>query len=353
MRKLSFRMRNGEMKPIGLGFFDIIRDGHLPIDLFYLILGRDFRGPTVQSFARCVANNLQLMLVGLGYTPAQHQTAFWAMFSPDNASRLERLLGPRVTQAAFATNVLEAAADADYAETVRFMLQNLPALHAGMALPNAALMGSIGVVRELLASGMADPREYDNSAIRIATIHNQVAIVELMLADPRVDPRARDNEAIRMSACHGYDAIVRMLLDDGRANPAAKNSFALFLAGQNGHSESAAMLLRDGRADPVLCNALAACLFHRDNDHVLRIVLADPRVNPADQGSLALRRAIMYGHIRSLRLLLEDGRSRLEDLDQDLMEGARVRHPRVIDILNAHMREPGDAKQLRLFGQIK
>ena len=74
-------------------------------------------------------------------------------------------------------------------------------------------------------------------------------MVRLLLADPRVRlaPSADDNEAIRWASGNGHADVVRLLLADSRVDPNARDNEAIRCASQYGHADVVRLLLADPR----------------------------------------------------------------------------------------------------------
>jgi ankyrin repeat protein len=63
------------------------------------------------------------------------------------------------------------------------------------------------------------------------------------------DPSARNEEALLKSCYHNYFESVKMLLKDPRVNPAHNGQAAFTIAAQRGHHRIVKLLLKDGRID--------------------------------------------------------------------------------------------------------
>jgi hypothetical protein len=72
----------------------------------------------------------------------------------------------------------------------------------------------------------------------------RVVVLLVLLQDSRVDPTACDNYAIRMASRRGHVEVVRVLMRDPRVNPAARNC-AFRDALEKGQVEVAKVLLED------------------------------------------------------------------------------------------------------------
>ena len=118
-------------------------------------------------------------------------------------------------------------------------------------------------------------------------------------------PHANDNKAIRIASEHGNADLVRLLLADPRVDPTAHNNEAIRAASHNGYTYVVKLLLDDGRADPAAFNNGAI----RDASHngyidVVRLLLTDPRVDPTAADNDAIRGA----RTEIVTLLLKDPR---------------------------------------------
>ena len=77
---------------------------------------------------------------------------------------------------------------------------------------------------------------------------------------------------------NGHYNVVKLLLEDKRVNPADNNNWAINLASENGHF------------------------------NIIKLLLRDKRVNPVDENNLAIQWASEYGHYNIIKLLLGDNR---------------------------------------------
>ncbi len=103
----------------------------------------------------------------------------------------------------------------------------------------------------------------------------------------------------------GHIEVVRLLLQDPRVNPAAGNNSAISGASKNGHVEVVKFLLQDPRVDPRAndnCAILAAS--GKGYAKVVQLLLHDGRADP----DWAVVCASQYGHSEVVKLLLQDNR---------------------------------------------
>jgi hypothetical protein len=87
------------------------------------------------------------------------------------------------------------------------------------------------------------------------------------------------------------------------------------------------LLLADPRVDPsVQNNQLIINAAQTGKSKIAKLLLADPRVNPADQNNQAIIKAAIWSHMEIVKLLLED-----ERIDQS------IRHdPILLETFSVH-----------------
>lgn len=130
----------------------------------------------------------------------------------------------------------------------------------------------------------------------IAIRQNKITRIERLIREG-ADPGANNNVAIRIAAGHGHFEIVRLLLADPRVDPAANDNKAIKFA-INGHL------------------AQNACF------EVVRLLLADPRVDPSVQNNFLIRIAVERAHTDVVRLLLADPRVNSTAIDNGAIKQA-------------------------------
>jgi hypothetical protein len=87
------------------------------------------------------------------------------------------------------------------------------------------------------------------------------------------------NKILQLASQKGNTLIVKLMLADTRVNPAIYNNNAISLAAHNSHLKIVELLCKDPRVDPSdNCNiALQVSLFY-NNKKIIKILLSDPRV---------------------------------------------------------------------------
>jgi|SRR5579884_912117 len=109
----------------------------------------------------------------------------------------------------------------------------------------------------------------------------------------------------------GATKVVRLLLGDARVNPADRNNLAIRWAAEQGHLEVVRLLLGDARVNPAAGNNMAIrWAASKGQEEVVRLLLGDARVNPADENNEAIIRAAENGHDAVVKLLETDPRVR-------------------------------------------
>ena len=111
-------------------------------------------------------------------------------------------------------------------------------------------------------------------------------------------------------ACQmGHIDIVRILLADPRVDPSDYDNFAIRKASQYGRFEVVKLLLADPRVDPTVYDNKAIRWASRYGRlEVVDLLLADSRVDPSDYDNKAIRWASANGHFEIVKLLLADPR---------------------------------------------
>jgi hypothetical protein len=117
-------------------------------------------------------------------------------------------------------------------------------------------------------------------------------------------------DAALHGACkNGHSAVVKLLLADARVDPAARDNQAIQLVSQNGHATVVELLLADPRVGPAAGdNDSIRLASHNGHATVVRRLLADPRVDPAADDNKAIRFASQNGHVTVVELLMADPR---------------------------------------------
>ena len=189
------------------------------------------------------------------------------------------------------------------------------------ALYWAALRGHSRCVSLLLGEGRCDPEISDrnlSSPLAVAALAGHLEVVKLLLADDRVDPAHRDakgDTALLLAASKGHVQIVQDLLDDGRVNPNT---------------------LSDSGWTPLVVAALHG--YHE----VVALLLAHPHIlvcseESCPNGRTAFYVATMRGHDLTMRMLLNDGRSKVNLLYNNewtpLMAAAKNGHLETVKLL--------------------
>ena len=117
--------------------------------------------------------------------------------------------------------------------------------------------------------------------------------------------------------------MLRNLLTDIHINPAENNNEVLQWACGYGNGDAIRLLLADHRVDPTMNNndtLRSACEHGHVN--VVCILLADGRVDPASNRNDPIRQACFYGHTDVVRILLTDPRVDPSDYNNDAIRWA-------------------------------
>ena len=118
-----------------------------------------------------------------------------------------------------------------------------------------------------------------------------------------------------LTACDlGYDEIVKILLADRRIDPTIEEQRPLVVACTKGHTKVVELLLADSRVDPTINEQYAMdVVCELGHTEIVKLFLHDRRIDPTYDNFSALDRACADGHIAIVRLLLEDTRMKREN----------------------------------------
>jgi hypothetical protein len=133
--------------------------------------------------------------------------------------------------------------------------------------------------------------------------------VKEALDDPELNSPL-PGEILDAASVYGRADVVKLLLADPRVDPAADDNAAILSASYNGHVSVVKLLLADSRADPrsPLGSATSGATSG-GHASVVKLLLADPRVDPSvGQPVPPLQHASELGHIKIVRMFLADPR---------------------------------------------
>ncbi|KAJ3029080.1 UNVERIFIED_CONTAM: hypothetical protein HDU68_000207 [Siphonaria sp. JEL0065] len=141
------------------------------------------------------------------------------------------------------------------------------------------------------------------------------------LLERAVDITTQANRLFRWSSRAGYLDVVKLLLAHPDVDPADDDNYAIKTASETGETEVVRLLLADSRVDPTAENDISlqyACDFARVD--VVKMLLADKRVDPSANEEYCLIRSCTLGHLEILDSLLKAG------VDATFEENNALRH---------------------------
>ena len=148
-----------------------------------------------------------------------------------------------------------------------------------------------------------------------------------------IDLGARSNYAIREASELGHYHEVKLLLQDPKVDPAADDNRAIRNASHFEHLAVVGILLQDPRVNPAACNNDAFRYASYDGHlAVVELLLQDPRVDPAEQDNWAIRFASQNGHLAVVQLLLYDTRVDPTASNNESLRNASIRN--LVEICN-------------------
>jgi len=122
-----------------------------------------------------------------------------------------------------------------------------------------------------------------------------------------VIPVARSiNRSFFNTISHNDIKGLKILLNNPKINPADANNYAIRYAAENGQTEIVKLLLSDDRVDPS-ADDNEAIRYAAKNGHteIVKILLQDDRVNPSSRDNYAIRHAARNGHSEIVKILLK------------------------------------------------
>jgi hypothetical protein len=158
--------------------------------------------------------------------------------------------------------------------------------------------------------------------------------------------------ALVWSAEKGCVPLLKLLLADQRVNPSADDQRAIRLASKNGHTEVVKLLLADQRVDPS-ADAQVAIHLATENGHaeVVKLLLTCKRIDPSADSQSLIRSASKCGHAEVVKVLLADKRvDPSAENHYSIREACRLGHAAVVKVLLADKRvDPSAEKQSSIW----
>jgi len=196
------------------------------------------------------------------------------------------------------------------AEMMQVLLQDPrfdPAANDNKALKKALERRNINMVRMLLV----DPRITTLPPLTLVQVvcSGDLDTVRMLLADPRVDLAAGVNKVLHAARCYSQTAMLELLCRDARVTP---DGSILWFAAATGAMDLMRILLADSRVDPTVGDNLAFRMaVEKNHPDMVRLLLADPRIRP-----VGLRAAIHKGFVEIVELMLQDPRTDVAQLSR-------------------------------------
>jgi len=164
-----------------------------------------------------------------------------------------------------------------------------------------------------------------------------IDVVRELLQDENIDPAYNDNAAIQCATEKGHTEIVRLLIADPRVDPSVRG-LVFYDACGRGRFEIVKMLLEDGRIDPSEPwnhPLRTACL--NGQIEIVRLLMADNRVDPSNNSNLARWEACRTGQTDIVRLLLSDRRviENDSDIERDIQIARISGYTEIVQVLVA------------------
>jgi hypothetical protein len=176
-------------------------------------------------------------------------------------------------------------------------------------LGHAARLGKNAVLDMLLQNRRGDPNFHEGVALRVACRENKRGAVHLLLADERVDfVNYTDDASLDfLKYCAAADDLPAVRLAVGKAGfrlDMLDSKLAYFCGGYGG-ARVLEFLLREGSCNPAASNNAAVRASCSTQElECIRLLLADPRVDPTVKNNKAIRRSVHVGRDAVTALLI-------------------------------------------------
>ena len=156
------------------------------------------------------------------------------------------------------------------------------------------------IINQFIDDNVIDLKRYGAKVFKVCCTNSYIGLIRFILNNKGLSFQTEYDYAIGEAAYYGNLEVVKLLLADKRVNPAA----AIKVASRKGNVEIIKLLLEDGRANPSSGNNYAIRKAS-ENGHVevVKLLLADKRVNPTAYSNYAIRVASQNGYVKIVKLL--------------------------------------------------
>ena len=205
---------------------------------------------------------------------------------------------------------------------------------------------NIRFLRGLLVDAAFRPA-HPAEELRLA-VRAGLADVVCSLLDAGVSPDGGFAPLLRDAAAAGHDSVLRVLMADARVQPSEMHDLILWAA-DGGHRSTAALLLADGRPDPTADGNIAVRLaVPRGSPKLVTLLLDDARVGATNAGDVVVWLAVRHEWpVDWVRALMAHARVNPGgDEDAALCHAANLDvAPEVVDVLLADPRVDPSARR--------
>jgi ankyrin repeat protein len=219
-----------------------------------------------------------------------------------------------------------------------------------MFLGEAASVGDVSRIKELLARGVKDYKDLGSTALMSAAYNGHKEAIKVLLAAGPPNINEKDNDgvtALMFAAEKGYKEIISLLLAAG-AKVDERDDYvsgwtALTKAASEGHQEGVKILLAAGakvNGKGYCGNTALVCAASGGHKEVIEILLAaGAKVNEkSESGSTALMSAALGGYKEVIKVLLAAG-AKVNEMSKSgttaLMCAAEQGHKEAVEVLLA------------------
>jgi ankyrin repeat protein len=165
---------------------------------------------------------------------------------------------------------------------------------------------------DLLIARRTNPDADPSTALKWASEHGFAETVKQLLEDQIKEQNSCLTPlefAVNWVCLNNHPALLKLLLADQRVDPSFRKQEPLRLASMSGFAEIVKLLLTHKNVDPSV-SSQTPLRFASERGHadVVRVLLADQRVDPTSSEHYSFLRACVHGHAKVVKLLLADKR---------------------------------------------
>jgi len=216
--------------------------------------------------------------------------------------------------------------------------------------------GGANNISNLFSNAMR-PRETTsaNPEFFRAVKESNVGELQRLLQLPGIDLSSDSNDIMNRAVGENANVeIVRLLLADPRFDPAANDQTPIQTACHHGNIEIVQLLLTDPRVDPsIFDQQLLHDAIDADDYEIVRVLLRDSRVDPSVNNQSAIQTACLRDHKEIVEMLLQHPKVDPSINNQELLvEAVENENVEIVKLLLQHPRVDPSVNKQEIFDSV-